>query len=197
MNIGILASGSGSNFEQIVLSKIKNANIKILICNNKNAFVIERAKKYNIDYSIIEHNRYNSRKDFENEIVKKLQEYNVELVILAGFMRVLTSNFLNKFPKKVINIHPTLLPSFPGINSVEQVLEHGVKITGVTVHFVDNGVDTGPIIAQRSIIIDENDNLESLSQKIHKVEHELYPEVINLAVNNKLKIIGRKVNILK
>lgn len=195
-NVAIFVSGSGSNLQAIIDAKIESANIAVVVCNNPKAFSIQRAKDHNIPVEIIDHKVFSSREDFEKEIIRRLEKYRVALVVLAGFMRVLTPLFVNHYKDRIINLHPALLPSFPGINSALQALEYGVKITGCTVHFVDNGVDTGPIILQSSVNITNDETEESLLKKIHNEEYKIFPKAVELFCEEKLRIQGRRVLIL-
>jgi len=141
----------------------------------------------------VDHKEFDTREAFEAELIERLKKYNVKLIALAGFMRILTSFFVNNYKHSIINLHPALLPSFPGIHSAKQALDYGVKITGVTVHFVDDGVDTGPIILQSVVPIDDSDSEDSLLEKIHKEEHRIFPEAVKLFCEGRLSISGRKV----
>jgi len=155
---------------------------------------LERAKNFSIDSILLPHKNFESRKDFEKEIISRIQDYDVDLIILAGFKRILSPFFINYFEKKIINLHPSLLPSFPGLRAPKQALEYGVKFTGCTVHFVDDGVDTGPIILQGLIEILDSDDEESLMKKIHEKEHEILPVAIELVSEGKVKTTeGRRV----
>lgn len=195
-NIAVLVSGSGSNLQSIIDANIKSANISIVISNNPDAYAVQRAKKHKIPYEVIDHREFDSRKAFEERMLLLLEKNGVELVVLAGFMRLLTPYFVNRFKNRIINIHPSLLPSFPGVNSARQALEYGVKVTGCTVHFIDDGVDTGPIILQSAVNINENDDEKSLLEKIHREEHSLLPEAVRLFCEDRVNIEGRKVLIL-
>ncbi|MBL5766777.1 phosphoribosylglycinamide formyltransferase [Heyndrickxia sporothermodurans] len=181
--IAIFASGNGSNYQAIV-DAVKNgaldASIELLVCDKPNAFVIERAKKESTPIFAFEPKTYETKAAFEKEIVLELQKREIELIVLAGYMRLIGPTLLQAFSKRIINIHPSLLPSFPGKNAIGQALQAGVKVTGVTVHFVDEGMDTGPIIAQESLKVEESDTEQSLAEKVHKIEHRLYPEMIQL-----------------
>lgn len=192
-NVAIFVSGSGTNLQAIIDAKIESANIAVVVCNKPQAFAIERANKHNIPVVIVDHRNFETRELFEEEIIRSITSFNIDLVVLAGFMRVLTSHFVNHYKNRIINLHPALLPSFPGIHSARQALDYGVKITGCTVHFVDDGVDTGPIILQSAVFIENDDTEQSLLDKIHKKEHEIFPEAVKLFCENKLKIQGRRV----
>jgi phosphoribosylglycinamide formyltransferase-1 len=152
-----------------------------------------RAKNHNIPVEVIDHKNYQTREEYEKHIIKTLEPYNLDLIVLAGFMRILSKVFVGAYKNKIINIHPALLPSFPGINSAKQALEYGVKYTGVTVHFIDEGVDTGPIILQSVVPIEDEDTEDALLERIHKVEHQIYPEAIRLISSRKIEVIGRRV----
>ena len=180
-NLGILISGRGSNMLNLVNASQRgliNSKIKIVISNNKNSSGIDKAKRKNIKTKIINQNDYESKKDFENALTNTLKNQNVDLVCLAGFMSILSKKFLKEWHRKVINIHPSLLPSFRGKNAVKQALEQRVKTAGCSVHFVDEGIDTGEIISQEKVSVSSNDDEETLGKKILKKEHVLYIKVI-------------------
>ena len=181
LNLGILISGRGSNMLNLVNASQRgliNSKIKIVISNNKNSSGIDKAKRKNIKTKIINQKDYGSKKDFENALTNTLKNQNVDLVCLAGFMSILSKNFLKDWNRKVINIHPSLLPSFRGKNAVKQALEQRVKTAGCSVHFVDEGIDTGEIISQEKVSVSSNDDEETLGKKILKKEHVLYIKVI-------------------
>ena len=181
LNLGILISGRGSNMLNLVNASQRgliNSKIKIVISNNKNSSGIDKAKRKNIKTKIINQKDYGSKKDFENALTNTLKNQNVDLVCLAGFMSILSKNFLKDWNRKVINIHPSLLPSFRGKNAVKQALEQRVKTAGCSVHFVDEGIDTGEIISQEKVPVSSNDDEETLGKKILKKEHVLYIKVI-------------------
>lgn len=196
LNLGVLVSGSGSNLQAIIdnieQGKLRS-KIAVVISNNKDAFSIERAKKHNIPFEIIEHHRYNKREDFDKKIVDTLKIYNVDLVIMAGFLRVITKTLLDAYPMKIMNIHPALLPSFPGLHVQKKALEYGCKFAGCTVHFADEGVDSGPIIIQGVVPILDSDDEDTLSKRILKVEHKIYSTAIKLYEDGRIKIKNRKV----
>ncbi|WP_445490045.1 phosphoribosylglycinamide formyltransferase [Niallia sp. 03133] len=180
-NIAVFASGSGSNFQVIVdaiESKEIQSNVSLLVCDKPEAYVLERAAKHHIPSYVFSAKQFQTKAQYEQEILKELKAKNVELIILAGYMRLIGDTLLQAFPQKIINVHPSLLPEFPGKDAIGQALEAGVQKTGVTIHYVDEGMDTGPVIAQREIDIEKNETLESLQTKIHALEHKLYPEVI-------------------
>jgi len=191
--VGVFVSGSGSNLQALIDAKIPSVEIVVVVSNNPDAYAIERAKKNKIPVEVIDHRNYSSREDFEREIQKRLDQYKVDLIALAGFMRILTPLFIRNYKNRIMNLHPALLPSFPGTNAVKQALMYGVKFTGCTVHFVDEGVDTGPIILQAVVPIYDTDTEESLLERIHKEEHRIYPEAVRLFGEGKLRIEGRRV----
>jgi len=195
--LGVLISGSGTNLQAIIDSikngYIDNAEIAIVISNLENAYGLERAQNANIPTKVISHKNFSDRESFEKKLIETLKNYDVDYVILAGFMRVLTSYFINEFKNKILNIHPALLPSFPGENGQKQAFDYGVKFSGCTVHFVDEGTDTGPIIVQAVVPVLQNDTEETLKKRILVQEHKIFPYAIKLLVNDKLTIAGRKV----
>ena len=181
LNLGILISGRGSNMLNLVNASQRgliNSKVKIVISNNNNSSGIDKAKRKNIKTKIINQKDYESKKDFENALTNTLKNQNVDLVCLAGFMSILSKKFLKEWHRKVINIHPSLLPSFRGKNAVKQALEQRVKTAGCSVHFVDEGIDTGEIISQEKVPVSSNDDEETLGKKILKKEHVLYIKVI-------------------
>ncbi len=199
MNIGVLASGSGTDFQSIV-DAVDNGEldvtISVLIYNKKDAHVRNRAEKSGIPAVFVDH-RKREREDFECELETVLRNHDVDLVVLAGFMRMLTPYFITAFRKRIINIHPALLPSFPGTHGQRDALEYGVKVSGCTIHFVDENMDAGPIIIQRCVPVQDDDSEETLGARILKEEHKVLPLAIKLYAEGKLKIEGRRVRILK
>jgi phosphoribosylglycinamide formyltransferase-1 len=198
LKMGVLASGRGSNFQSImdeIESDRLKAEIVLLITDNPSAFAIERAIKHNVEYLVIQPREYRSRDDYFTRIADDLKKKNVELVVLAGFMKIVGKPLLDAFPNRIMNIHPALLPSFPGLHSQKQALDYGAKISGCSVHFVDEGMDTGPIIIQASVPVFQTDTEETLSERILKYEHRIYPEAIRLFSEGKIKVEGRKVRI--
>ena len=184
LRIAILASGDGSNFQELIdLSKSNkfDIDIKILITNKSDAGCILRAKKSNISYKIIKNSDYETKEYFENEIINTINKYDIELIVMAGWMRIMSSEFVNAFKNKIINIHPSLLPSFKGNNSIKEALDSGSMITGCTVHFVEPEVDSGSIIMQAALSISKNDNLGTITKKIHFLEHKILPLSISQA----------------
>lgn len=195
MKIGILISGRGSNMVAIVEAvqsgRIPNSEVVVVISDKLRAEGLEKAKERGIETIVITRNR-RTREEHDAEIISELKRRNVELVCLAGYMRLLSSDFVRAFPNKIVNIHPSLLPSFPGLNAQRQAIEYGIKISGCTVHFVDEDLDHGAIILQKSVEVANEDTAESLSAKILEHEHELYVEALKLIVQEKIKIVGRR-----
>ncbi len=191
--LAVFVSGSGTNLQALIDAKISSVDIVVVVSNNPDAFALERARKNKIPVEVIDHSGYSSRECFEKEILRRLDQYNVGLIALAGFMRILSPLFIGTYKNRIMNLHPALLPSFPGTNAVKQALTYGVKFTGCTVHFVDEGVDTGPIILQSVVPVYDNDTEESLLERIHKEEHKVYPEAVRLFSEGRLKIEGRRV----
>jgi phosphoribosylglycinamide formyltransferase 1 len=179
--LGILASGSGSNLEAIAIAINQNqlsAKIQVLIYNNPKAYARERAEQLGIPTVLIDHRNYKTREQLDAAIIEVLQTYQVELVVMAGWMRVVTEVLIQAFPDRILNIHPSLLPSFPGIHAVKQALDYGVKITGCTIHIVSLEVDSGPILAQAAVAVMPDDTEESLQKRIQVQEHIIYPKAI-------------------
>ena len=184
LNIAVLASGEGTNF-QVLIDLYKNKkfdiDIKLLISNKENAGCIKRAKKSDIPYFTILENKYENKEKFEAEIIKILKESNVELIVMAGWMKIASENFVNTFKDRIINIHPSLLPSFKGKNPIDDALKEKALITGCSVHFVDKEVDNGKLIIQAALSIQTDDNLSSLTNKIHDIEHKILPLAVSEA----------------
>ena len=196
VKLGVLVSGSGSNL-QAIIDNIEagrlDARIKIVISNVPGVFALERARKHGLPAMVISHKDYKSREDFDQKLVEVLKEYEVELVILAGFMRVVTPVLLRAFPMRVMNIHPALLPAFPGTHVWQAEIDYGVKFAGCTVHFVDEGTDTGPIIIQAVVPVYDDDTAETLNARILKQEHKIYSRAIQLFAEGRLELNGRRV----
>ncbi len=187
LKLGILASGSGSNFEVIaeaIHNQHLNAKVQVMIYNNPGAKVLSRAKRWSVPTVLLNHREYKKREEFDSKIVETLRKYDVEWVIMAGWMRIVTQVLIDGFPNKVINIHPSLLPSFKGIKAVEQALAAGVKITGCTVHLVDVEVDSGPILMQAAVPILPDDTPETLHARIQVQEHKIMVGAIAIAAGN-------------
>jgi phosphoribosylglycinamide formyltransferase-1 len=196
--LGVLGSGKGSNFvalaEAIRLGRVP-AEVAVVLSDMENAGILERARERNLRAQYIAPGKFRTKLDDEAEatFVSALREARVDLVVLAGFMRIIKSGLLNAFPNRVINVHPSLLPSFPGLEAWKQALEHGVKYTGCTVHFVDAGVDSGPIIGQQTVPVLDHDTPETLHQRIHSAEHELYPTCVAALAREEIEVRGRRV----
>ena len=189
--IAVLISGSGSNLEAIINACNKNiidGDVVKVISNNPKAYGLMRAKKFNISSITISHNDFDSREGFDQALEDCLVKINPDLIVLAGFMRVLGKKITKKFSNIMINLHPSLLPLYPGLDTHEKVLLNKDKIHGVSIHYVSNKLDAGPLIAQGVIKIKENETLDELTERIHTVEHLLLPEIINLIINNKVTI---------
>ena len=180
-NLVVFASGNGSNFEAIAKACINNkidAKVLLLVCDKKNAYAIERAKRLGIDCFVVSPKDFPSKDDYERCIVDKLSSYDIDLICLAGYMRIIGNELLSKYEGKIINTHPSLLPSFRGKDAIEQAMEFGVKVFGITIHFVDNSLDGGKIIAQKSFEY-KGDDIEYLKKRLLKIEHKLYVDTIN------------------
>nr|WP_248629241.1 phosphoribosylglycinamide formyltransferase [Enterococcus cecorum] len=181
MRVAILASGNGSNFEALAhqfQAGLLPGELAFVFSDHHNAYVLERARRLNIkDYSF-EVKEFENKAAYEKALLQLLQEQEIDLIVLAGYMRIIGKTLLSHYSNRILNIHPSLLPSFPGLHGIKDAYEYGVKVTGVTVHLVDDGVDTGPIIAQEPVMILPEDTLESLEEKIHQTEHRLYPKVL-------------------
>lgn len=193
--IGILLSGRGSNFEAIARNvqagKIPG-EIAVVISNKEDALGLSRAREMGFATRFIP-SKGKEREAFDREVVGVLREYQVDLVCLAGFMRILSPYFIREFPRRILNIHPALLPAFPGVEAQKQALEYGVKFTGCTVHIVDEGVDTGPIVCQAVVPVLDDDTVETLSARILREEHRIYSEAICLLLEEKVRFEGRRV----
>jgi phosphoribosylglycinamide formyltransferase 1 len=194
LNLGVLVSGNGTNLQAIldaIAAGRLDARVAIVISNKPDAPALSRALRAGVRQTVISHRGQPSREAFDSELVQALREAGAEWVVLAGFMRVLTSVFLEAYAGRIVNIHPALLPAFPGGNAQRHALEHGVKISGCTVHFVDGGVDTGQIIAQRAVPVLPGDDEATLSERIHAAEHELLIEVLADIARGKVKPAGQ------
>lgn len=199
MKIAVLASGRGSNLQAImdnIQSNTLNVEIAVVICDNHQAYALERARSANIDAVSFVPSDFPNKLAFEQAIIEKLQNYQVELVVLAGYMRIISADFVRAFPNKILNIHPALLPAFPGLHAQKQAVDYGAKLSGCTVHFVDEGMDTGPIISQIAVPVEHDDTPDSLADRIIKCEHRLYSEVIECYAQGRIQVNGRRVTIL-
>jgi phosphoribosylglycinamide formyltransferase-1 len=199
LKLGVLASGSGTNLEAIA-EAIENggvpARIVLVLSDKPGAFALERAQGRGIPTRVIELADYPDRPAFDRAMIEALREAGVELVILAGYMKLVGDEIVDAFPNRIMNIHPALLPCFPGEHGVADALEHGVKVTGVTVHFVDKGLDTGPIVAQEAVPVEEGDDVETLHNRIHLSEYRIYPRAITLFAQGRLEVEGCRVKVL-
>ncbi|MBC15994.1 Phosphoribosylglycinamide formyltransferase [Pseudodesulfovibrio profundus] len=199
--IAVLVSGSGSNLQSII-DRIEvgalDAEIKLVISNKANAYGIQRAKKYGLPYKVLLHNDFRSREDFDQAMVDAIHAAGIGedgLVVMAGFMRIVTTTFLSPFEGRVINIHPALLPSFPGVNGQADAADYGVKIAGCTVHFVDEQMDHGPVIIQAAVPCQAGEDGDALEPRILKMEHRIFPQAIQWFAERRLKIVGRHVEL--
>ncbi|MDF2949605.1 MAG: phosphoribosylglycinamide formyltransferase [Sedimentibacter sp.] len=203
LKIGVLISGSGTNLQSIIDSIERgyiNAEISVVISNKENAFGLERAMNHNINAVYINQRQYESFGKFNDAIYDVLKNNQVDIVVLAGYLKILSHKLIENYKNRIINIHPSLIPSFCGkgyygIKVHEAAIDYGVKLSGATVHFVDEGADTGPIILQETAKVDYNDTAESLQKKVLKIEHELLPLAVKLLCENRLEVVGRKVKI--
>src|SRR5437868_1524516 len=195
-NIGILLSGRGSNFETIAKNvasgKIPTARIAIVVSNRADAGGIESARRLGLEAMVIP-SKAKAREDHDREVVETLKQHKVDLICLAGYMRLLSPWFVKQFPRQILNIHPSLLPAFPGLEAQEQAFAYGVKVTGCTVHFVDEELDHGPIIVQKTVSVLADDDERSLSARILEQEHIAYSEAINIVLEGNFNIIGRRL----
>lgn len=189
--VGVLLSGSGTNL-QALLDHSGSFEVAVVISNRRDAFGLERARRAEVPAVWVPHRR-RSREAFEDDLTETLRRHQVDWVVCAGFMRILTPHFLDQWPQRVLNIHPALLPSFPGVGGQAQAFAYGVRIAGATVHFVDSGTDTGPIVAQAAVPILQGDDEEAVKQRILQKEHWLYPMCVDMAVEGRLRVEGRRV----
>jgi phosphoribosylglycinamide formyltransferase-1 len=197
--IAVFASGFGSNLQALIDFNTDGdlgGDIVFVFSNDPKAFALKRAKKHKIRAEFIDPLGFASRQDFEVEILKILKEEKIDLIVLAGYMFLLTPLLIGEYKDRILNIHPALLPSFKGTHGIKDAFEYGVRISGVTVHFVDSELDNGPIIMQVPVFIGQDEIMEKFEEKIHKTEHKIYPQAVKLFCEDKLKIIGRKVEIL-
>lgn len=196
MKLGVLCSGRGTDLQSIIDSitdKKLDAEISIVLTDKPNVMALTRAEKVGIKNICVDRKSFDNQADFEKSLLNELKTAEVDLVILAGFMRILSPSFVHEYKDRIMNIHPSLLPSFPGAHAHRDVLNYGVKISGCTVHFVDEGTDSGPIIMQAAVEVKDDDTEETLAARVLEQEHIIYPKAIQLFVENRLKIVGRKV----
>lgn len=203
LRMGVLISGSGTNLQSLINNVENgyiNGKISVVISNKEDAYGLERARKHNIPAVFINQRHYDCFEKFNDEIMEVLEKHQVDIVVLAGYLKILSHKFIENYKNKIINIHPSLIPSFCGkgfygLKVHEAAISYGVKVSGATVHFVDEGADTGPIILQETVNVDYNDTAESLQQKILKIEHKLLPLAVKLLCEEKIEVEGRKVKI--
>jgi phosphoribosylglycinamide formyltransferase-1 len=193
IDIGVLVSGSGSNLQALIDAPDLGAGIRVVVADRPGIKALERAESAGIQTTILPWDDYDSRGEFSKAVADVVEEAGAKIMVLAGFMRILAPEAIGRFPNRILNIHPSLLPSFPGSNAVAQALAHGVKVTGVTVHLVDEEVDHGPIIAQRAVPILPGDDVSALHARIQVQEHDLYPRVIRAFATGEVGIVGREV----
>jgi len=200
IRIGVLASGRGSNLEAILRSCEQGritGQVVVVLSDNPDAFALERARRHGVPALYIPPGKFRTKLEpaVEEQYIRTLNEHKVDLVCLAGFMRILSPQFVRAFPRRIMNIHPALLPAFPGLSAQRQALEYGVKVAGCTVHFVDEGIDTGPIILQTAVAVLDDDTEESLADRILQQEHKLYSRAIQLFADGALSVEGRRVKV--
>jgi len=199
IRVGVLASGRGTDFQSLVDARDRgdlDVDLAVLVCNVPGAPVLERAKKAGVPAVVVDHRAYGKdRVAFETELVKVLKESRVDLVVFAGFMRLVTEQFIGAFPGRIMNIHPSLLPAFPGAHGQRDALAHGARVSGCTIHFVDASLDDGPIILQKAVPVRDDDTEETLAARILEQEHVFLPLAVRLFAEGRLRIEGRRVRI--
>ncbi|PZE20223.1 phosphoribosylglycinamide formyltransferase [Paenibacillus xerothermodurans] len=194
-NIAVFASGSGTNFQAVadaVNAGRLDVRIGLLVCDRPKAQVVERARQLGVPAFVFSPKDYPNRESYEREILARLQALDIDLAVMAGYMRLISNVLVEPLYGRLINVHPSLLPAFPGLNAVQQALDHGVKVTGVTVHYVDGGMDTGPIIAQQALAIAPNDTVAALAERIHTIEHTLLTRVIGQIAAGSVHLQGNR-----
>ena len=199
LGVGMLISGRGSNMEALAEACAADdfpAEIRVVISNRPDASGLDKAASLGIPTAVVDHREFPDKTEFERAVIAELERRGVELICLAGFMRVLSADFVERFPMKIVNIHPSLLPSFPGLHVQQQAIDHGVRYSGCTVHFVVPEVDAGPIITQAVVPIEQDDTAEALAARILEQEHQVYPEAVRLFAEGRLRIEGRRVRIV-
>jgi len=193
--VGVLISGRGSNLQALIDAErngeLAGGRIAVVISNVETAFGLERARQAGIT-AVFRSHRGRPREEYDAEIVALLEEHGVDLVCLAGFMRLLSPVLVRAFPSRILNIHPALLPAFPGLDAQRQAVEHGVKVSGATVHLVDEGLDSGPIVVQEAVPVQDTDDAETLAHRILEVEHRIYPRAVRLLLASRYRIEGRR-----
>jgi phosphoribosylglycinamide formyltransferase-1 len=199
VNVAVLVSGSGTNLQAILDAQragtLGKARVVVVVSNVAGVRALERARAAGVPTEVLPHKQFATREAFDEALVATLKKHGVELVALAGFMRLLTPGFLRAFPERVLNVHPALLPAFPGVHSQKQALDYGARVTGCTVHFVDDGCDTGPIIAQAAVPVLDGDDVAALTARILVEEHRLYPAAIRAVADGRVRVSGRRVTI--
>lgn len=199
MNFAVFVSGHGSNL-QAIIDAVKSGRIKarlaLVVSDKKDAYALERARKAGIKALILNPKDFAGREEFDKAVIRRLQKEKIGLIVLAGFMRILSEHFIHTYRNKILNIHPSLLPQFKGAHAIKDAFEAGVKTTGVTVHFVNEDLDSGPVILQETVEVVQGESVEQLEEKIHKVEHRLYPKAIDLFVRGKLAITDGRGEVL-
>lgn len=199
MKIAVFVSGNGSNLQALIDAREKDGlaggEITLVVSDHADAYAVKRARQAGIPVFVHEAAGSSSREEYDTAISRKLKESGIELIVLAGFMRILGDGLVEEYKWRMMNIHPSLLPSFKGTHGIRDAFEYGVKVTGVTVHFVEKELDAGPVILQTPVMIGEDDTLETLEKKIHEEEHRLYPRAVQLFIDGKLDVRGRKVRI--
>lgn len=200
IRIVVLASGSGTNL-QAIIDNCENGfipgEVVAVFSNRQSAFALERARRHGIEAGFINPKDFSDRLSYDMHLSEEIDRYHPDLIAMAGYMLILSPEFIRKYPYRIMNIHPALCPAFPGAHAIREALEYRVKVTGVTVHFADEGTDTGPVILQYPVFVEDDDTEDSLAEKIHRVEHRLYPLAIKLYAEGKLKIEGRHIRVLE
>jgi phosphoribosylglycinamide formyltransferase-1 len=197
--IAVFASGFGSNLQALIdynKTGDLNGDIVLVFSNNKDAYALKRAEESKIRAVFMDPSEYSTREEYDSKIAKLLDEEKIDLIVLAGYMFVLSCGLISKFKNRILNIHPSLLPSFKGAHGIKDAFDYGVKVTGVTVHFADESLDSGPIIIQEALDVDQDESVEELEERIHKIEHKIYPLAVKYFCEDGLKIEGRKVRVL-
>ncbi len=199
MRIAVFCSGSGTNLQAIIDAKARGdikGDLALIVSDVPTCFALKRAAKASVKTFVIDKKDFKSKKEFEEAILQELKKQKIDLVVLAGYMRLLSKDFIQQYKNRILNIHPALLPSFKGMRGIKDAFECGAKVTGPTVHFVTEDMDAGPIILQSAVSVLEDDTEETLSEAIHKEEHKIYPRAIQLFIEGRLKIEGRRVRII-
>jgi phosphoribosylglycinamide formyltransferase-1 len=193
MRVAVFVSGEGTNLQALIDGNIE---LDLVLSNRPSVHALERAQRAGIATMVVDHTAYATREEFETDVLAVLDDHGIEAIVLAGFMRILTSAFVARFPHRIVNTHPSLLPAFPGAHAVDATLAHGAKVSGVTIHFVDDSLDGGPIIAQAAVAVLPNDSAASLHERIKAEEHRLLPEVVRALAAGRLSCQGRIVRVL-